>query len=61
MVILLYILLVVYMIYGIVHVWKNKQLTKGEKLLWVICVIFMPVIGTFIYLRSTFAIHHGRW
>jgi hypothetical protein len=61
MILLLYILLVANMIYGIVHVVRNKQLLRFEKILWVFIVICMPVIGTSLYLRSTFVTHHGQW
>ena len=50
-----------YLIYGIVHVARNKRLTKPEKLLWLILVVYMPAIGTSMYLRSTFVTRHGRW
>jgi uncharacterized membrane protein YczE len=61
LIILLYILNIGYLLYGIIHMVKNKQLLKFERLLWLILVICMPVIGTSIYLHSTFKPHHGRW
>jgi Mn2+/Fe2+ NRAMP family transporter len=58
---LLYVLLITYVFFGIVQVARNKRLRKLERLVWLIFVICMPVIGTSIYLRSTFVEHHGKW
>ncbi|RZK74554.1 MAG: hypothetical protein EOO85_15090 [Pedobacter sp.] len=54
-------LFVAYMIYGIVHLARNKFLPKFEKLLWLILIICMPVFGTSTYLHSTFVPHRRQW
>jgi uncharacterized membrane protein YczE len=58
---LLYLLLFGYICYGIMHIVRNRNLKKFEKLIWIILVICMPVIGTSIYFRSNFVEHHGKW
>jgi hypothetical protein len=60
MIIILYLLVFVNLTYGISHVARNNKLPKLEKLLWLILIICMPVIGTTIYLRSSFHIKHGN-
>ncbi|TKC06966.1 PLDc N-terminal domain-containing protein [Pedobacter frigoris] len=50
-----------YMIYGLVQVLKNKSLTLMSKVVWIFIVVFLPVLGTAGYLRTTFKERHGRW
>ncbi|WP_354375350.1 PLDc N-terminal domain-containing protein [Pedobacter africanus] len=54
--IILSILLLAYMIYGITHAVKNRLLTRFEKTVWIIIIACMPVLGTSLYLRSTFRV-----
>ncbi|WP_410478495.1 PLDc N-terminal domain-containing protein [Pedobacter frigoris] len=49
------------MIYGLVQVLKNKSLTLMSKIVWIFIVVFLPVLGTAGYLRTTFKERHGRW
>uniref|UniRef100_UPI000EB3AC52 PLDc N-terminal domain-containing protein n=1 Tax=Pedobacter schmidteae TaxID=2201271 RepID=UPI000EB3AC52 len=52
--IILIVLLLVYIIYGIVHIKNNKALNLSQKLTWIAIVICLPVLGVSIYLRTTF-------
>jgi hypothetical protein len=49
------------MVYGIVKISKDKNLQVLEKAVWLIFVISMPVLGTALYLRSTFPPHRRVW
>ncbi len=50
-----------YMTYGIVHIVKNKSLSRVAKFAWIAAVICFPVLGTSFYLHSSFEERHGRW
>lgn len=58
---LFYAFLLLYILYGIVHIKRNPNLQRFEKLIWIIFVICMPGLGASIYLRSTFVECHGKW
>ena len=49
-------LLIAYIIYGIANVVKNKSLNIAQKAVWIIVVVFLPVLGVALYLRSTFKV-----
>lgn len=51
---------VCYIIYGIVHIFKNKTLNRPQKVIWIIVAVMIPV-GVAIYFRSTFKERHGNW
>jgi len=55
---LLFLILVGYMLYGVVNVMKNKQLNLTEKIVWIIVIVFLPVLGASLYLRGTFVSRH---
>jgi hypothetical protein len=57
----LYAILISYMIYGIVHVVKNKALGWPQKTIWIVVIVFLPVLGAAGYLRTNFKEKHGRW
>jgi hypothetical protein len=61
MVLVIYTLLIAYMLYGIIHVLKNKTLSGLHKAVWVIAVVILPVLGTSLYLRTSFKERHGNW
>jgi len=47
-------IIIAYIVYGILRIVKNKELTLLHKAVWIIIIIFIPVLGTSIYLRTTF-------
>lgn len=52
---LLIIILLAYILYGIVITLKNKALSPLHKMVWIAVIVFLPVIGTSLYLKTTFA------
>ncbi len=46
-----------YVIYGLVHAFKNKEVNYVEKILWIIIIVTFP-LGASYYLRSTFIAKH---
>jgi len=41
--------LTVFWIWMLVHAVQNKGLREGEKIAWVLIVVFMPFLGSLIY------------
>ena len=54
-------LVFVNMVYGLIKILKDKNLHLLEKAVWLIFVISMPVLGTALYLRSTFPPQRRVW
>ena len=50
----LFLILISYLIYGIAKTVNNKSLTTLHKIVWLAIIIFLPVLGTSAYLRTTF-------
>lgn len=51
---LLFVIVLVYMVYGIRSTVKNKNLTHLHKAIWIAVIILIPVIGVSTYLRTMF-------
>ena len=49
-----------YMIYGVVHIIRDKSMHIMAKIVWLAIVIIIP-LGALGYLRATFKERHGRW
>jgi hypothetical protein len=54
-------LIALYLIYGIVHVLRDKSLNVLTKCAWIIFIIALPVLGTSGYFRTNFKERHGEW
>lgn len=57
---ILIILTICYMIYGVVHIIRDKSMHLMAKIVWLAIVIIIPV-GASSYLRTNFKERHGRW
>ena len=39
----------VFWVWMLIHAITNKGLTDGEKIVWVLVIIFLPLLGSIIY------------
>ena len=56
---LIWIPLITLWIFALADIFRRPDLGGGSKALWVACVIFLPWLGTFIYLLSRPSLDSG--
>jgi len=49
---LIWIPLLTLWIFALADIFRREDMSGGSKALWVACVVFLPFLGTFIYLLS---------
>ena len=49
---LIWIPLLTLWIFALADIFRREDMRGGSKALWVACVVFLPFLGTFIYLLS---------
>jgi hypothetical protein len=49
---LIWIPLITLWIFALADIFRREDMGGGSKALWVACVVFLPFLGTFIYLLS---------
>ena len=49
---LIWIPLITLWIFALADIFRRRDMGGGSKALWVACVVFVPFLGTFIYLLS---------
>ncbi|ACU03110.1 hypothetical protein Phep_0888 [Pedobacter heparinus DSM 2366] len=50
--IIISLLLISYMIYGIANIVKNKSLNRGQKAIWIVIAVCIPVLGRLVDLTK---------
>ena len=49
---LIWIPLITLWIFALADIFRRRDMSGGSKALWVACVVFLPWLGTFIYLLA---------